>query len=429
MMIIAFLLTVFFQPVAEAHVGHPAPDAAEMLITAGVFINGVPVASAELASLGSVPAGRYWYDATSGAWGMEGGPTQGFLQPGLTVGGPLATDVSLGTTGVFVNGRQLPSADLQALSQVAGRTLSPGQYVLDAHGSLLDEAGSLVVNIRQGAGAAAAPAPAPAAQSTPVTGEQHFPSWNIRYSVPSGWRMAGQEQNIQTLSDTTGGSVMYVVRLPASSQQEVERLLGQLFHRHQSSAQVVAPFSPVTGATGQVLSGQIASGPYQGQVTARIGRDGTSLVAVGIGTGAGFAGVQAATDQLVLGSQLGAPQPNTAVMQQLVGTFSQYAGNSSTGVDGGGWAHSSETFVTFRADGSFHTNTNSMVSASSASSSELNSWAPQGSASDIGETAGAGRWVVYDDLLVLKTSGGLQVMSIEVYSNGLKADGQLWERR
>src|SRR6188768_2863480 len=33
--------------------------------------------------------GRYWYDKASGAWGVEGGPTLGFILPGLDVGGPL----------------------------------------------------------------------------------------------------------------------------------------------------------------------------------------------------------------------------------------------------------------------------------------------------------------------------------------------------
>ena len=396
-----------------------------MFMASGVVINGVPVSPAELASLGTVPAGRYWYDATSGAWGMEGGPTQGFLQPGLPTGGAMDANASQGNTGVFVNGRQLPTADLQALSQVAGRTLSPGQYALDAQGSLRDGAGRSVVNIRQPSSGGAAEA---VAASTPATGEQVFPSWNIRYSVPSGWRMAGQEQNIQTIADASGSNIMYVVRLPASSQQEVEHLLGQLFSTHEINAQVVAPFSPVAGATGQVLSGQIASGAYQGQVTARIGTDGTSLVAVGVAAGPGFAAVQSATDQLVMGSQLGRPQPNMAVMQRLVGSFSRYSGNSSYD-NGGGWANSSETFVTFSGDGTFHTNTNSMVSASTEDPSELNDWASQGSMSGIDETASGGHWVVYGDLLILKSRAGVQVMPLEVYSNSLKADGTLWERR
>ena len=54
-----------------------------------------------------VAAGRYWYDAFSGVWGMEGGPAQGQIHPGLQLGGPLRADASGGDTGVFVNGRQL----------------------------------------------------------------------------------------------------------------------------------------------------------------------------------------------------------------------------------------------------------------------------------------------------------------------------------
>jgi hypothetical protein len=70
-----------------------------------------------------------------------------------------------------------------------------------------------------------------------------------------------------------------------------------------------------------------------------------------------------------------------------------------------------------------------MVSASTEDPSELNDWASQGSVSDIDETASGGHWVVYGDLLILRSRAGVQVMPLEVYSNGLKADGTLWERR
>ena len=42
--------------------------------------------------------GRYWYDRACGAWGIEGGPTVGFVMPGLAVGGPLRADSSGGNT-------------------------------------------------------------------------------------------------------------------------------------------------------------------------------------------------------------------------------------------------------------------------------------------------------------------------------------------
>src|SRR5689334_19095656 len=56
-----------------------------------------------------VPSGAYWYDGVSGAAGIQGGPTRGFLVPGLPLGGGKAPANASGggagtTTGVFING-------------------------------------------------------------------------------------------------------------------------------------------------------------------------------------------------------------------------------------------------------------------------------------------------------------------------------------
>ena len=80
-----------------------------------------------------VPDGRYWYDATSGGWGPESGPTIGFTVAGLPIGGALPANISGGTTGVYVNGRQLPAQDLAGLQQLVG-PIAPGRYWLDGQG-------------------------------------------------------------------------------------------------------------------------------------------------------------------------------------------------------------------------------------------------------------------------------------------------------
>ena len=94
-----------------------------------------------------IPGGRYWYDPMSGGWGLEGGPTLGFTIAGLPIGGPLPADISGGTTGVFVNGRQLPVQDLVGLQALAG-PVAPGRYFIDQQGNAGFEGGPPMVNLR-----------------------------------------------------------------------------------------------------------------------------------------------------------------------------------------------------------------------------------------------------------------------------------------
>ncbi len=117
-----------------------------------VYINRSRLSSATLAQLEPagaprIPDGRYWYDALSGAWGLEGGFTRGFVPAGLRLGGPLPADISGGGTGVFINGRELPPTDLAALQQLTG-PVAPGRYWLDAEGNAGPEGGPALVNLR-----------------------------------------------------------------------------------------------------------------------------------------------------------------------------------------------------------------------------------------------------------------------------------------
>jgi hypothetical protein len=132
------------QPEATGgHSGWPANAAA-------VVINGEPLDPSGLAALGEhghgFAPGQYWYDAATGAWGHEGGPTAGFMTAGLSLGGPLRTDASNGTTGVFINGRQLHAADVAVLSGLVGMVV-PGRYWMDAQGTFGLEGGLPLGNI------------------------------------------------------------------------------------------------------------------------------------------------------------------------------------------------------------------------------------------------------------------------------------------
>jgi len=76
--------------------------------------------------------GNYWYDRACGAWGLEGGPTLGFVPAGLDLGGPLRSDASAGRTGVFINGREIHPMDVASLQQLT--PVIPGRYWVDARG-------------------------------------------------------------------------------------------------------------------------------------------------------------------------------------------------------------------------------------------------------------------------------------------------------
>jgi hypothetical protein len=88
--------------------GHAADGAAPTQ----VIVNAVPLSADTLRALQRmypvpIQPGRYWYDRVSGAYGFEGGPIAGQMRAGLKLGGPLRADASRGTSGVFINGRQL----------------------------------------------------------------------------------------------------------------------------------------------------------------------------------------------------------------------------------------------------------------------------------------------------------------------------------
>jgi hypothetical protein len=118
-----------------------------------VFVNSVRLDQEILEALeGSnqipITDGRYWYDAHCGAWGVEGGPTAGFLMAGLPLPGPMPYGISGGGTGIVINGREIHPLDQQALFQLFGVTYQ-GEFWMDAQGSIGYVGGPAIANILQ----------------------------------------------------------------------------------------------------------------------------------------------------------------------------------------------------------------------------------------------------------------------------------------
>jgi len=74
-------------------------------------------------------AGNFWYDTRSGLWGVNGREAFGILRPGHNYGA-LSPTASRGTTGVFINGRQINMAEALYIRNLLGSVL-PGRWWLD----------------------------------------------------------------------------------------------------------------------------------------------------------------------------------------------------------------------------------------------------------------------------------------------------------
>jgi hypothetical protein len=124
--------------------------------TGFVSVNGVALTAPDFAELqavlGGIPKpGRYWYDAASGLWGLEGHGAGGVTRPGLTAA-PLPADASAGASAAFVNGRQLPATELTAIATLLEWPLPAdgrysGHYTLDGDGALNSAKGRYLGNV------------------------------------------------------------------------------------------------------------------------------------------------------------------------------------------------------------------------------------------------------------------------------------------
>ena len=97
----------------------------------------------------AIPAGRYWYDAMSGAWGRDGEPIAGQMMAGLSLGGSLAANASRGTSGVFINGRQITYGEKSYIEMLCQTPVVPGRYWIVASGIGGYEGGPAFFNLAQ----------------------------------------------------------------------------------------------------------------------------------------------------------------------------------------------------------------------------------------------------------------------------------------
>jgi hypothetical protein len=126
----------------------PAPKGME------IVVNGQALADETVRQLQqlypvAIPAGRYWYDAVSGAWGREGEPVAGQMVAGLTLGGPLAANASGGTSAVFINSRQITIGEKAYIEARCQTPVIPGRYWIAANGIGGYEGGPAIFNLAQ----------------------------------------------------------------------------------------------------------------------------------------------------------------------------------------------------------------------------------------------------------------------------------------
>jgi hypothetical protein len=131
--------------------------ARDVIGNGAVVVNGAVLDSSTHRALemryGVLYPGRYWYDAHSGLWGLEGGPSLGQIVPGLRLA-PLAENASVRSfflhTFVYVNGREIHPREYASLRSLYGR-VNPGRYWLNAHGIAGYEGGPAQFDLRAAA--------------------------------------------------------------------------------------------------------------------------------------------------------------------------------------------------------------------------------------------------------------------------------------
>ncbi|KAK1353258.1 hypothetical protein POM88_052393 [Heracleum sosnowskyi] len=91
-----------------------------------VIVKGKPLCQEELVQLlgcrnppRKLKPRKYWYDKSSGLWGMEGKKPCQFITPELNVGNCMWRNASNGNTNILVNDREITKPEL-LMMQIAG---------------------------------------------------------------------------------------------------------------------------------------------------------------------------------------------------------------------------------------------------------------------------------------------------------------------
>ena len=133
-------------------------SAVEQIDQGAIVVNGQALSAETVRQLQqiypvAIPPGRYWYDAISGAWGREGEPIAGQMLAGLSLGGPLQANASRGSSGVFINGRQITDGEKVYIERLCQTPVAPARYWIMATGIGGFEGGPAFFNLAQCPGA------------------------------------------------------------------------------------------------------------------------------------------------------------------------------------------------------------------------------------------------------------------------------------
>lgn len=124
----------------------PSPETTRQVVVNGKQLGDDQINFLEQKYRSPLPDGYYWYDRMCGAWGIIGGPVLCTLEPNHDIGGPLQPGASGGSTGVFINGRELHYLDLALLQRVVPMII-PGRWWLDVYGNFGNEGGPMLGNL------------------------------------------------------------------------------------------------------------------------------------------------------------------------------------------------------------------------------------------------------------------------------------------